>query len=233
MIIQHIEKATLLDYPGKVAAVVFTYGCNLRCPYCHNPELVTEPKQDELIISNEEIIEFLKKREKVLDGLVITGGEPTCHKDLIDFIKLIKKEFPKLLIKLDTNGTFPDRVKEIIDTNLVNYWAMDVKYADELYKQGLNGGMKTNFIKQSIEYIMNSGAEYEFRTTVVRSLHNDDAMNEIGILIKGAPVYYIQNFRAGKTIDENLDNTESFKQAELDSFKKIMEKYVKKVIIRN
>lgn len=233
MIIQHLEKSTLLDYPGKVAAVLFTYGCNLRCPYCHNPELVTQPKKDDLIITEEEIFAFLKKRIKVLDGLVITGGEPTCHKDLLDFIKKVKKKFPKLLIKLDTNGTFPERIKEIIDSKIVDYWAMDVKYAEELYKQGLNGGMKTNFIKQSIDYIRDSGVDFEFRTTVVRSLHNNEAMKEIGEMIKGSPIYYIQNFRSGKTIDENLDNSESFKQEELEEFKKIMEKYVKSVIIRN
>lgn len=233
MIIQHLEKATLLDYPGKVAAVLFTYGCNLRCPYCHNPELVTEPKKDELVLTDKEIYDFLKKREKVLDGLVITGGEPTCHKDLLEFIKKIKKKFPKLLIKLDTNGTSPVRVKEIIDAKIVDYWAMDVKYAEELYKQGLNGGMKTNFIKQSIDYILNSGVDYEFRTTVVRSLHTKEAMHQIGEMIKGSKIYYIQNFRAGKTIDENLDNTESFKQEELEEFKDVMLKYVDNVIIRN
>lgn len=233
MLIQNIEKSTLLDYPGKVAAVVFTYGCNLRCPYCHNPELVTEPMQEDLLITEREIFEFLEMRKNVLDGFVITGGEPTCQHDLLDFIKKIKNKFPNLLIKLDTNGTFPKRVKEIVDSKVVDYWAMDVKYAEELYEQGLNGGMKTNFIKESIDLIMNSGADYEFRTTVVRSLHNVKAINQIGEMVKGCPIYYIQNFRAGKSIDPTLDSSESFKQSELDEFKKILEKYVKKVVIRN
>lgn len=233
MLIQNIEKSTLLDFPGRVAAVIFTYGCNLRCPYCHNPELVVEPKRDDLLISEEEVFDFLEKRKKVLDGLVITGGEPTVHKDLLEFIKKIKDRFPNLLIKLDTNGTFPDRVKEIMDSNLVDYWAMDIKYAKELYEQGLNGGMKTNFIQKSVEMILKSGKEYEFRTTVVRSLHNKEAMEQIGQMIKGAKNYYIQNFRAGKTIDENLDNSESFRQEELEEFKKILEKYVDMVVIRN
>jgi pyruvate formate lyase activating enzyme len=232
VLIQHLEKLTLLDFPGRVASVVFTYGCNLRCPYCHSPELVTLPMQEELLLSEDEIINFLRTREGKIDGLVITGGEPTVHKDLLPFIKKIKQLFPWLLIKLDSNGTFPERVLEILESNVVDYWAMDVKYESELYEQGLNGGMKFSDIKESINMIKNSGVEYEFRTTVVKGMHTKKVMESIGELIDGADIYYIQNFRAGKSIDMSMSNSNSFTEEELRVFEKQMKKYAKKVVVR-
>ncbi len=233
MLIQHLEKLTLLDFPGRVAAVAFTYGCNLRCPYCHNPELVTEELKEENIITEDEVVQFLKERESKLDGFVITGGEPTVHKDLIPFISRVRTEVPTLQIKLDTNGTFPLKVAEILETGLVDYWAMDVKYEDEMYKQGVNGGMKSQNIKETIDMLKNSGVEYEFRTTVVKGMHNTKIMEEIGKLVKGSPIYYIQNFRSGKSIDMSLDNSNSFNEGELNEFASIMSKYVDKVVVRN
>lgn len=233
MLIQHLEKTTLLDYPGKIAAVVFTYGCNLRCPYCHNPELVIEKPREKQSISQGEVIKFLKSRKNKLDGLVITGGEPTIHDDLPNFIKKVKKAVPSMKIKLDTNGTFPDRVEKMIKEKLVDYWAMDVKYEDEIYKQGLNGGMKIKNIKKSIRLIMKSGADYEFRTTVMKGMHTRKVMRGIGKLVKGSPIYYIQNFRPGKTIDPKLDSSKSFSEKQLRSFKKLMEEYVSRVEVRN
>ncbi|KKR06112.1 MAG: Anaerobic ribonucleoside-triphosphate reductase activating protein [candidate division WS6 bacterium GW2011_GWF2_39_15] len=233
MLIQHLEKLTLLDFPGRVAAVVFTYGCNLRCPYCHNPELVTQGVKEDLLLSENDVISFLQTRRNVLDGLVITGGEPTVHKDLIAFIRKVKKVLPNLQIKLDTNGTFPEKVAQIIEEGLVDYWAMDIKYAEELYQQGLNGGMKAMHIKESIEMIKNSGTEFEFRTTVMKGLHDSEVMKKIGLLIKGSPVYYIQNFRAGKSIDPTLDSSKSYTSQELNEFAEIVGKYVDRVEIRN
>ncbi len=233
MLIQHLEPTTLLDFPGRVSSVVFTYGCNLRCPYCHNPELVTEELNEELLITEQEVFDHLDKRINVLDGLVITGGEPTVHKDLLEFIKKIKHKFPKLLIKLDTNGTFPDRLEKIIESGLIDYYAMDIKYDDEIYKQGLNGGMQFKNITESILMIKNSCKEYEFRTTVMKGLHNEEVIKKIGELIKGSKIYYIQNFRAGKTIDKTLDNSCSYTSNELEIFKDIMLKYVDEVVIRN
>lgn len=233
MLIQNLEKVTLLDFPGRVSAVIFTYGCNLRCPYCHNPELVTEECKEELLISEKEVFSYLKSRKGKLDGLVITGGEPTVHKDLIPFMKKVKALKLGLEIKLDTNGTFPDTIKEIIDSKLVDYWAVDIKYETEIYEQGLNGGMKFRDIKKSIKLIQNSGAQYEFRTTVMKGLHTLKVMKKIGELIKGSPVYYIQNFRAGKSIDKSLNNLNSFSEEELEDFAEEMRKYAKEVIIRN
>jgi len=232
MLIQHFEKVTLLDFPGRVASVIFTYGCNLRCPYCHNPELVVEPLREDKLVTEDEVIKYLKKRKGKIDGLVITGGEPTVHKDLLDFITNVKSSAPWIEIKLDTNGTFPDKVKELVESGFIDYWAMDVKYEDEIYKQGFNGGMKVTDIRKSINIIKNSGVEYEFRTTVVKGLHNAKVMRGIGEMIKGSRIYYIQNFRAGKTIDPELNNSNSFSRSELNKFAEIMKLYVDKVIIR-
>jgi pyruvate formate lyase activating enzyme len=227
MLIAGFEKNTLLDYPGKIASIIFTYGCNLRCPYCHNPELVIEPLNKDLLFPEEEVINYLKKRKGLIDALVITGGEPTLQKDLIPFIKKIKKL--GLLVKLDTNGTFPDKVEEIVEENIVDYWAMDVKFPAEYLK---DYGMNSEDIKRSIDLIMSSGKDYEFRTTYVRGLHKIEDAHSIGEMIKGAKNYYIQNFRKGKTIDPKLSGRNSFTDKELNEIKEIMSKYVQDVTIR-
>jgi pyruvate formate lyase activating enzyme len=232
MIISGLEKLTLLDYPGKLAAIVFTYGCDMRCPYCHNPELVTEDLNSDLVFSEEDIFAFLERRKGQLDALVITGGEPTMYKDLEDFIRKVREI--GFMIKLDSNGGSPGRVESIIDDEIVDYWAMDVKYDADLYAQGIHGGRKipTEDVQRSINLIKDRAPDYEFRTTIMRDLHDDDAMHRIGSMIKGAKVYYIQNFRPGKTIDPNLGADQSFTKAELDRFVKIMEEYVDEVIVR-
>lgn len=227
MLISGFEKNTLLDYPGKIASIIFTYGCNLRCSYCHNPELVTLPCNKDLLISEESVLEYLKKRKGLIDGLVITGGEPTLQRDLIPFIKKVKKL--GMLVKLDSNGVLDKTVEEIMGLNIVDYWAMDVKYPSEYYKEY---GIDTKAIKHSIDMIMNSGRDYEFRTTYVKGIHSIDDAKDIGELIKGARNYYIQNFRKGKTIDPKLNSKNSFTQEELEKIKKIISKYVKNVNIR-
>jgi pyruvate formate lyase activating enzyme len=227
MQIAGFEKNTLLDYPGKVASIIFTYGCNLRCPYCHNPELVIKPLNKDLLFSKEEIINYLKKRKGLIDALVITGGEPLLQKDLIPFIKQIKEL--DLLVKLDTNGTLSDKVKKLVEENIVDYWAMDVKFPTEYLK---DYGMDPQNIKESIDFIMNSNKEYEFRTTYVKGLHKIRDAHGIGEMIKGSKKYYIQNFRKGKSIDSSLDSSNSFTEEELNEIKKIVSQYVKKVEIR-
>jgi len=230
MIIAGLEKTTLLDYPDRIAAVVFTYGCNLRCPYCHNPELVIEEVNKDSILTEEYVLNFLRKRVGKLDGVVITGGEPLLHKDIPSFIKKIKDL--GFLVKLDTNGSYPKKLKSLIKDGLLDYIDMDVKYRDELYKQGINGGMKVPNISESIEIIMHSGIEYSFRTTFVKSIHTVKSVDEICKMIEGANTYYIQNFRTGKTIDPSLDSSFSFSRKELKEMKDRASHYVKKVIIR-
>lgn len=230
MLISGLEKLSLLDFPGRLSAIVFTYGCNMLCPYCHNPELVVEKLNRSNLYSSDQVLSFLKTREGKLDGLTITGGEPTMHNDLLDFIKSVKELGFEL--KLDTNGSYPDKVATIIESGLVDYWAMDVKYSDELYEQGLNGGQMITGIAESIKLIKESGAEYEFRTTYMKGLHTEDSVHEIGEMIEGASNYYIQNFRPGKTIDSSLDKSNSFNDAELRRFAQIMRGYVTNVTIR-
>jgi pyruvate formate lyase activating enzyme len=227
MLISGFEKNSLLDYPSKVASIIFTYGCNLRCSYCHNPELVIEPCNKEFLIPEVEVIKYLKKREGLIDALVITGGEPTLQKDLIPFIRRIKAL--NLLVKLDTNGLKDNIVEEVLKEDIVDYWAMDIKYPSEYYE---TTGIDLNSIKHSIELLMNSGKDYEFRTTYVKGIHSIEDAKSIGELIKGAKNYYIQNFRKGKTIDPKLNNSNSFTDKELEKIKKIVSPYISNVEIR-
>ena len=213
-----LEKLTTLDYPGELAAIVFTYGCNMRCPYCHNPELVTSSLVKDREIDVKTIFQFLQKRIGTLSAVSITGGEPTIHQDLPDFIEDIKQL--GYLVKLDTNGSNPKMVKQLIDMRLVDYWAVDVKYRKELYQQGFAGGSKIEGIAESIDLIVNSAVRYEFRTTVMKGLHDLKSINQIGKMIEGAENYFIQNFRPGKTIDPKLTKKNSFSQIELEEFEK-------------
>ena len=230
MIIAGFEKTSLLDYPGKVSAIVFTYGCNLRCPYCHNPELVTEPLKEENIFKEEDIFSFLEKRKNKLDGVVITGGEPLIQKDLPQFIQKIKDL--GFLVKLDTNGGYPSKLKSLLKRNLLDYIDMDVKYPKELYENGLNGGKRIKDIQESIQIVKDAGIPYSFRTTYVKSIHTVESVDEICRMIQGADMYYIQNFRAGKTIDHSLTSNLSFSKKELKDMKGRASHYVKKVAIR-
>ena len=223
MLIAGFEKNSLLDYPGKISSIIFTYGCNLRCSYCHNPELVIKPCKKRMIIPEDTVINYLKKRKGLIDALVITGGEPTIQPDLILFIKKIKKL--GVLVKLDTNGVLDKKVEEIIRLGIVDYWAMDIKFPSD-YNQN------TKAIKHSIEMIMNGGKEYEFRTTYVKGLHTIEDARNIGKMIQGSKNYYIQNFRKGKTIDPTLNSSNSFTEKELEKIKKIITPYVKHVTIR-
>jgi pyruvate formate lyase activating enzyme len=222
-----IEKSSLLDYPDKISTVIFLYGCNLRCRYCHNPELVTEPFKKEIAYPEKEILDFLRSRIGKIDGVVITGGEPLIQKDIEKFIIRIKNL--GLFVKLDTNGFYPEILKKLIKNNLIDYIAMDVKYSEKEYEKYIKNSSN---IKKSIAVIINSGIDYEFRTTYVSGIHTKESAEGIGKLIKGAKRYYIQNFRPGKCIDESLDITNSFLEKELKTFKKIVKRYVKNVYIR-
>lgn len=225
MLIQGFQKTTLLDYPGKVSAVIFTYGCNFRCEYCHNPELVIEKLKKEALISEDVIFDYLKSRKGKLDALAITGGEPTLQKDLIPFIKKVKAL--GYLVKLDTNGSDINVLKKLYKQKLVDYVAMDVKFPKEWYSY-----MKNNSVGDSISLIMNSGIDYEFRTTVVKGMHTKESIEEICKMIEGSSNYTIQNFRPGKTINPSLDSSNSFTLKELKVFEKIAKRYIKKVYLR-
>lgn len=228
MNIQGLQKLTLLDYPGKIACTVFTAGCDLRCPFCHNSSLVINPPKDSKF-PQEEIFAFLKKRKGVLDGVAVTGGEPLMQRDIIDFIKAVKElGYP---VKLDTNGTFPDKLKTIIDNKLADYIAMDVKSSPAGYPQCVGiAGYDISGIDESIRMIMGGSVDYEFRTTVAKGLHNSENIKGIGEWIKGAKRHYLQQFKdSGDLIGFGL---EPFGREEMNSFRDIMLNYVSDCEIR-
>ncbi len=198
MTIHGLSKTTLLDYPGHLACTVFTGHCNLRCPFCHNGELVLCPSS-EPSIPEEDFFAFLESRKGRLEGVAITGGEPTVNADLEDFIKKIKER--GLLVKLDSNGLKPDVLKKLIDASLVDYVAMDIKSSKEGYP--LACGIKNldiSPVEESVNLLMNSGIEYEFRTTVCRELHGEKEFRDIAQWIKGCNAYYLQSYKPSETI---------------------------------
>ena len=187
------QKTTLLDYPGHVAATIFTGGCNFRCPFCHNSDLVVNSTMSPCI-SQEEIFSFLKKRKNVLSGICITGGEPTLQTNLSEFIKKVRSLGYK--IKLDTNGYRPDVISSLLEDNLLDYIAMDIKAGLSNYAK-VSGipNLDTSKIKESISIIENSGIDYEFRTTVVKELHNRQDFLEISEMLSSSSSYFIQSFK--------------------------------------
>ncbi len=225
-----LEKVSLLDYPGKISAIVFTYGCNLRCEYCHNPELVIQELNKELQVNREDLINYLKKRIGKIDAVVITGGEPLIYHDINDLINEIKSL--GLLVKLDTNGFFPEKLQELIDLNFLDYIAMDVKYTAEDYSSITGDKDALEKVKKSIKIIQESGIDYEFRTTFVKGIHKINDSEGIAKLIKGSKRYYIQNFRPGKTLNPTLDISNSFKEDELKKILLGAKKFVKNSQIR-
>lgn len=200
MNIAGVQKVTLLDYPGKVACEIFTQGCNFECPFCQNSSLIPITNTGEF--SEEEIFEYLNLRKNILDGVVITGGEPTVQKDLKGFIKKIKDL--GLLVKLDTNGGNPKVLQELIDEKLVDYVAMDIK--NIFNKYNITAGKKINLdnIKKSIEILKASKIDYEFRTTIIKEMHSLDDIISICKLVGNAK-YYLQNFEDSENvIDHSL-----------------------------
>ncbi len=203
MQIHGFQKMTLLDYPQKVACTVFTAGCNLRCPFCHNALLVTDIQSAD-IIPEEEVLSTLQKRQGLLDGVCITGGEPLLQPDLAAFIRKIKAM--GYAVKLDTNGTFPDRLKALVEEGLVDYVAMDIKNQPTRYSGtvGIENYDLTP-IRESVQYLLSGVVDYEFRTTIVAEHHTVEDVAAIAEWIKGARRYYLQNFvDSGHLIGENL-----------------------------
>lgn len=193
MKIMGLQKSTLLDYPGKVACTVFTGGCNFFCPFCHNGELISLAG-DEPGISRRELTAFLKKRRGILDGVCITGGEPLIHSELKELIREIKDM--GYLVKLDTNGSFPEKLKELVREGLLDYAAMDIKNSKRKYAK--TAGVESLDIKpveESVRFLMEGKIPFEFRTTVVRELHTKEDFIEIGEWIQGEEPYFLQAFQ--------------------------------------
>ncbi len=230
MDVKGIQKLTLIDYPGKIACTIFLFGCNFRCGFCHNPELVL--KNDSESISEKEILTFLEKRKGQLEGVCITGGEPllTLKKD---FLKEIKKlGYP---IKLDTNGSFPERLKEFIDEKLIDFVAMDIKASKEKYVETIGKEIDLKKIEQSIKLISTSNLDYEFRTTIVPGIHDSKEVEKMGkwvleILGKKAKKYSLQGFRnSGKFIDEKYKDEKNVSEKYLKKLKENLNEYFEEV----
>lgn len=224
------QKLTLIDYPGKIATTVFTVGCSFRCGFCHNPELVLRAQFPTPNNMEEEFLAHLAKRKGKIEGVCITGGEPTIQPDIIDFIKKIREM--GFAVKLDSNGTRPDVLKKLYDLKLLDFVAMDIKNSPEKYSQtvGLKADIKR--IKLSVKLIMNSGVPYEFRTTVVPGIHTEKDFVKIGEWIAGARAYYLQEYRDGRVLDPNIRKKTAGKTLDLEKIKKSMEKYVEKIGVR-
>lgn len=222
------QKFSLIDYPGKICAIIFTQGCNFRCPYCHNPELVLPEKFTELI-PEEQVFSFLESRRGKLEAVEFTGGEPTLQPDLIDVIQKIKKM--GFLVKLDSNGSNPDILQKIADLDIVDYFAMDIKAPLEKYQEITRSDIGSEKIAQSVKIIMNSGKAYEFRTTVVKPLLVKEDFDKIGKLIQGAEFYVFQKFENKKVLSPSLPLAE-YPPEELQDFCATMKKYVQKCVVR-
>jgi pyruvate formate lyase activating enzyme len=234
MKIAGIEKTTLIDYPNKIACTIFLYGCNFRCKFCHNPELVTLPLKKE--IYSEEILNYLKKRKNQLEGVCITGGEPflTLRKNFLKKIKKIGYE-----IKVDTNGSFPEKLKEFIDDKLIDFIAMDIKADKRKYFQLINSATDLNKIEKSIKIITNSGIDYEFRTTIIEDFHSIEDMKKMAEWIveisgKRAKKICLQGFKnQGKILDENFANKKNTSEKHLRKIKEEIKEFFEEIEIRN
>lgn len=204
MVINGFQKLTLLDYPGRVACTIFTAGCNMRCPFCHNASLVTHIDNDNTF-STEEVLSYLEKRQGILEGVCITGGEPLLQPDIKEFITEIKKL--GYAVKLDTNGTFPEKLKELVNEGLVDYVAMDIKNSKAKYKEtaGINN-LDLSKIEESVDFLINGNMDFEFRTTIVSEFHTVEDIQDIVVWIRGAHKYFLQNFvDSGDLIGQGLN----------------------------
>ncbi len=247
MIIGGLEKFSLIDYPEHLSAIVFTKGCNFRCQFCYNPMLVwpdnsasestydhkspLEGDQKDYLLSEDNLFDFLKERVNKLDAVVITGGEPTLHSDLPDFIKKIKKL--KFKVKLDTNGTNPEMLSSIVEEGLIDYLAMDIKASPKNYDLVTGVSPEMDKIKKSIKIIMTSRLPYEFRTTLVPELHSKKDIKEIANLIKGAEKWFLQPFKSDtKLVNDTFEGAVSFTDKEMDEMCQIAKNYVKQCNLR-
>ncbi len=227
MQIHGFNKTTLLDFPGHLASTVFTGGCNMRCPYCQNADLVLNPMSQPLI-SEEVVFDHIKKRKGIIEGVCITGGEPTLQADLEDFIKRLKEL--GVMVKLDSNGYRPEVLKRLMENGLLDYVAMDIKSSLDDYHTVAGVKLDTSLIKESIDLLKNGPIDYEFRTTVVKELHSKETFEKIGELLSGAKQYFLQGYiDSERVIDRRFS---SYTKEELEGFVTILKKTIKNVSIR-
>lgn len=223
-----INKTTLLDYPGYVAATLFTGGCNMRCPFCQNSGLVLEP-QSQPEIREQDILAFLQKRRGILEGVCITGGEPTLQPDLEGFIRRVKEL--NYLVKLDTNGYRPQVLRYLLEEELLDYVAMDVKASREHYSLACGlPEVKIELIEQSVELLKNCRIPYEFRTTAVKGIHTAEEFTAIGEWLQGCKAFYLQNYRDSEQVIER--GFAGFERGQLEDMTRAMAEHVPQAALR-
>lgn len=228
MKIHGLNKTTLLDYPGHVAATVFTGGCNFRCPFCHNGDLVLHSEAQPLI-PQEEVLAYLGKRRGILEGVCITGGEPALQPDLPEFIGSIREL--GYLVKLDTNGYRPEVLRMLLENGMLDYVAMDVKASPANYSKAAGvPGLDLSLIEESIALLKGSGIPYEFRTTVVQGLHTVEEFDSIGQLLAGCRAYYLQAFRENENVMQG--GFSAFPKDIMEEIAGRVGKYIDKVELR-
>ena len=224
MLISGVQKFTMLDYPEKTAAIIFTPGCNMRCKFCHNSEFVLPEEIKKLrpsFIPQEAVLNFLKTRQNKLDGLVISGGEPTLQPDLKQFI--IKVRELGFLVKLDTNGNLPDILKDLVNEKLVDYVAMDIKTVPEKYPELVGDMANPEKILESMNFLKQGTVEHEFRTTIIDGVHTTDIIKEMAKLLTGSKKLYLQKFRPETTLDPTFQNKKPVSDKKMREFVKIFE----------
>jgi len=226
-----LQKTTLIDFPGRIAATVFLAGCNFRCPWCYSPELVLPEKiKEQPKISEKYFFDFLKERKGLLEGICITGGEPTLNKDLPGFIKKIKKT--GFSVKLDTNGSNPQMLKKLINDKLIDYVAMDIKAPKEKYQAAGAVRVDVKKIQKSIDILKAGKIEAEFRSTIVPSLHAREDVIAMAKWIRGAKKYYLQNFRPEKTIDPKFEKVKPYPEEFLLEIQKVISPFFEACQVR-
>lgn len=229
MLICGLQKLTLLDYPGKLACTVFTGGCNFRCPFCHNSSLVV-PERLSCDTDEARVLDFLKKRQGTLEGVAVTGGEPLLHGDIDSFLARVHEMGYK--IKLDTNGSFPERLIEIVKAGLVDRVAMDIKNSPELYAKTVGvPTLKLDAVEKSKDFLLTGAVDYEFRTTAVKGLHTVESVADAARWIAGAREYYLQQFTdSGDVL--SISGLEAFEESEMHALAAAASAYVPNVRVR-
>ncbi|MBD3313370.1 anaerobic ribonucleoside-triphosphate reductase activating protein [Candidatus Woesearchaeota archaeon] len=231
VLIKGLQKTSVVDYPGKVSCVIFTAGCNFRCPFCHNAGLIEKKGYDKInTIEENEFFDLLDRRKKWIDGVVITGGEPTIHKDLPQLAGKIKNK--GFLLKIDTNGTDPDMLKHLVNEGLVDFIAMDVKADTDNYSRASGVKADMDSIKESIMIIRDSGIDHEFRTTMVPGIHAEENIRKMGEMLKGSKRIALQQFDNRSTYDKSYAGVKPFTKEEMITFHDMLKDYADNVEIR-
>lgn len=233
MLISGIQKFTAIDFPGKIATIIFTPGCNFRCGFCYNREFVLLEeiaKMKDDFIPEKAVLNFLKTRVNKIDGVVISGGEPTLQKDLEEFIDQVKEL--GFLVKLDTNGTDHKTLKKLVNEKKIDNVAMDIKTSFDNYKNLVGQNINLDDIKESLNFLKTNIIPYEFRTTVVGGVHTPKVFKKMGKMLKGAKKLYLQNFRSQTTLDPEFASKKPLTRNELNEAIEILSGYIDEVRIR-